>query len=102
MPDTLQRASGTVTSSQSTVYTAPAATRLVVRHIAFINTSATDVTAQLWVHGVQYVPGIVVPALSSRAMDVSMILVKATETIQVQASATVTTLTCVVHGVEET
>lgn len=100
MADTLQRASGTIATTRATVYTTPASTKFVVRHVGFINTTAADVTVKLWIHNVLYEPGVVVPALDTRAVDVSMWLLKATELLE--AEATATGVSIVVHGVEVT
>lgn len=81
------------------MYTVPASTKVIIRHMGFVNTTAADITVQLWLHGYQYEMGLVVPARDSRALDVASWVLAAGELIEAQASAVGINMIC--HGVRE-
>jgi hypothetical protein len=91
--------SAALTTSRATLYTVPASTKVVIRHAVLINTSAADVTVQLWIHGVKYVDAAVIPAHDEVFQEVSMWVVHAAELIEAQASAA--GVQCEMHGVRE-
>lgn len=90
---------GAAPTSRTTLYTADTNVRGYIRHVGVINTGGTDRTITFWLGGVQVTPAINIPANDTRAMDVSMWLLRSGDLLEAQASGA--GLNLVVFGVEE-
>ncbi len=99
IPSGVQGAAGNITTSRTTLYTVPASSKIVIRHMGFINTTSAAITVQLWMHGTQYEMGLVIPPNDSRALDISEWVLNTGELIEAQATAVGVNM--VVHGVRE-
>lgn len=97
--DTLRRfAAKELATARETLYTVPAGSTAVIRHVSFVNTTGSQITVQLWLGGLTVEPSLAVPASTSRAQDAVWVL-PATEAIEAVASAA--GLNCFIYGVEE-
>lgn len=88
---------GAASTSNTTLYTVPAATTSVVTNIVVTNTAATSATFTLNLNGVALLSGVTLPANGVSAIDIKQVLA-ATETISGSASAV--TVNFHISGVE--
>lgn len=91
-------------TSAATLYTVPAATSTIVKHIRVANPTATDRTIKLWHDGTAdaqvILPAVTVQAGGWAEFD-GVILMEAADTLSGQASAA-TALTVTIYGDEVT
>lgn len=103
MTDTAARVVGPIllTNSSVTLYTVPASTQAILRHIRIVNTSVTAATATLSIGadaaGTRIVPGVSIPANSIYDATFFMVM-NAAETLRGQ-SGTTNVLTITVSAV---
>lgn len=91
---------GQPTNSAATLYTAPASTQVIVKHIRVVNPTAADHTIKLWQNGTTdsklILPVTTVLAGGWGEFD-GVILMSATDTISGQCDAS-TTITVEIYG----
>ena len=88
---------GAASTSNTTLYTVPAATTAVVTNIVVTNTAASSATFTLNLNGAALLSGVTLPANGVSAVDIKQVMA-ATQIISGSASAT--TVNFHISGVE--
>ena len=88
---------GAASTSNTTLYTVPAATTAVVTNIVVTNTAASSATFTLNLNGAALLSGVTLPANGVSAIDIKQVMA-ATQIISGSASAT--TVNFHISGVE--